>query len=131
MHTQPFEKLVIWQQSMNLVARVYRATHPFPSDERSGLAATLRRSAVAIPAKIADGHGCGDHREFQKAVAAALGSMRELHTHITIARRLKYLSAIRTFLLRRQVHHIKHMLDELMAEPAKTSDKETGSPPDQ
>ena len=123
MHTQPFEKLVIWKKSMALVTRVYRATHPFPSEERSGLTATLRRSAAAISTKIADGHGCGNHREFQKTIAAALGSMRELHTHITIARRLRYLSVTRTFLLRRRAHHIRHMLDELMAEPEKTRDK--------
>ena len=57
MSAKTFEQLVIWKRSMDLVETIYRTTRRFPSEERSGLTATLRRTAAAIPANIADGHG--------------------------------------------------------------------------
>jgi four helix bundle protein len=50
-----FRDLLIWQKAHHLVLRVYKETDRFPPDERFGLTRQLRRSAVSVPANIAEG----------------------------------------------------------------------------
>ena len=52
-----YGELVVWQKAMDLVERVYGLTEKFPTEEKFGLTRQLRRSAVSIPANIAEGHG--------------------------------------------------------------------------
>ncbi len=133
MSAKTFEQLVIWKRSMDLVETIYRTTRRFPSEERSGLTATLRRTAGAIPAKIADGHGRSDPQAYRKAVSDSLASLRELQTHLIISRRLRYASIFRTFSLRRRINRLGEMLDELMAsldEPRTPAQPEPEPKPD-
>ena len=76
--------------------------------------ANLRRTASLIPAKIADGHGRADPGAYRKAVSDSLGSLRELQTHLNIARRLRYSSYFRTNKLRRRMDQLGEMLNDLM-----------------
>ncbi len=46
-----FRDLLVWSLD------VYRATETFPTDERYGLTAQLRRSGSSVPTNIAE--GCG------------------------------------------------------------------------
>ncbi len=76
---------------MELVLEVYQLTRTFPQVETYGLISQLRRSAVAIPSKIAEGHerlSTGDYRQF---LGHALGSLMEIETQILIAENLCYL----------------------------------------
>src|SRR3954471_17124477 len=50
-----FRELNVWQQAMDLVEEVYAISNRFPSDERFGLTAQLRRAAVSIPSNIGEG----------------------------------------------------------------------------
>jgi four helix bundle protein len=38
-----FKDLVVWQKGFDLCLRIYRATRSFPTDERFGLTAELRK----------------------------------------------------------------------------------------
>ncbi|MEK5768749.1 four helix bundle protein, partial [Acinetobacter schindleri] len=53
--SRPHERLDVWQDAMQLVEAVYRATSSFPVDERFGLTAQLRRAAISVPSNIAEG----------------------------------------------------------------------------
>ena len=53
------QDLRVWQAAMALVERVYAATSTFPTDERFGLTAQVRRAAVSVPSNIAEGRGRG------------------------------------------------------------------------
>ena len=55
-----FKDLVVWEKAHRLTLQVYRATRIFPTEERYGLTAQLRRSAASIPTNIAE--GCGRPR---------------------------------------------------------------------
>lgn len=75
---------------MDLVEACYRISTSFPRDERFGLLSQIKRAATSIPANIAEGYGRWNVREFARFLAIANGSLRELETHILIAKRLGY-----------------------------------------
>jgi four helix bundle protein len=83
--------LEVWQRAMDLVVEAYRATKAFPADERYGLTAQLRRSAVSIPSNIAEGRGRRGLRGFLYHLSVANGSIMEMETQLLIAVNLGYL----------------------------------------
>ena len=82
-------QLRVWQLSHRLVLDVYRMTEGFPSAERFGLTAQMRRSAVSIASNIAEGAG-RDGGAFQQFLQYAAGSASELETQLDIARELGF-----------------------------------------
>jgi four helix bundle protein len=76
---------------MDLVVECYQITKDFPKSEIYGLSSQLRRSAVSIPANIAEGRERQYTKEFIQHLSIAYGSLAELETHIQIAERLNYL----------------------------------------
>ena len=85
--------LIAWQASMQLVLEAYRVARDLPDVERYGLAAQLRRAAVSIPANIAEGFGRSTRGDYLRHLSIALGSVRELQTHLEIIPLLDYLPA--------------------------------------
>jgi len=77
---------------MSLVELVYELTRSFPREELFGLATSLRRAAVSIPSKIADGHERDNTREFIHFLSVARGSLAEAETQMEVARRLGYVN---------------------------------------
>ncbi|HLA13132.1 MAG TPA: four helix bundle protein [Pyrinomonadaceae bacterium] len=88
---RPHEKLDVWKKFMDLVLEVYKHTEHFPKEERYGLTSQIRRSAVSVPANIAEGAARDSAREFAHFLSNAQGSASELETEIQIAYRLGYL----------------------------------------
>jgi len=76
---------------MELVSLVYRLTEHFPSEERFGLTAQIRRSAVSIPSKIAEGAARRTKREFAAFLHIAQGSLSELDTQLELSVMLAHL----------------------------------------
>jgi four helix bundle protein len=50
-----FHDLVVWRKAHEFVLAAYSFTANFPKSETYGLASQMRRSAVSIPANIAEG----------------------------------------------------------------------------
>ena len=50
-----FEDLIVWQKAHAWVLGIYRYTKDFPNHELYGLTSQLRRSAISVPANIAEG----------------------------------------------------------------------------
>lgn len=107
---EPFEKLAVWQRSIELVESIYQLTREFPADEKSGLAAALRRSATGIPAKIADAVGQDDPAKAQQGLGGARGMIRELQTYAVICRRMRFLGYLNYNSLRRRLKKIDILL---------------------
>ena len=53
MKTQSYKDLVVWQKGIALAKVVYRLTQNLPPEEKFGLVAQMRRSAISIPSNIA------------------------------------------------------------------------------
>jgi four helix bundle protein len=88
------ERLEVWQEAMQLVEMVYVATATFPAEERFGLTAQIRRSAVSVPSNIAEGAARRSTPEYLRFLSIARGSLSEMSTQLQIAARLGYMKPI-------------------------------------
>jgi four helix bundle protein len=93
MKVNSYQDLVVWQKSMDLVVLCYNIAQSLPKEEIYGLCSQLRRSAVSIPANIAEGHGRDGLGEYIHFLGIAQGSLRETETHLLISQRLKFVSS--------------------------------------
>ena len=90
---ESYQDLVVWQKSMDLVVAAYRLVAALPSNERYELGAQIRRAAVSIPANIAEGFGRWHSKEFVHFLLIANGSLKELETHLLLAKRLDFFNS--------------------------------------
>src|SRR5512133_2820738 len=83
--------LHVWQDSINFVTSIYKITRTYPKDELYGITSQMRRSAISVPANIAEGASRSHNNEFKQFLYIALSSAVELETHIIISNNLGYL----------------------------------------
>lgn len=69
----------------------YEATKNFPKEEMFGLTSQMRRAATSIAANIAEGYGRENPGSFVQFLRIAQGSLKELETHILLARRVGFM----------------------------------------
>ena len=74
---------------MKLAEECYRFTKALPRDELFGMTSQIRRSAVSIPANVAEGYGRDSKGSYVNFLKIAQGSLKELETHLILAQRLK------------------------------------------
>jgi len=87
-----YKDLIVWQRSFDLVLRTYETTRSFPVEERYGITAQLRRSALSIVSNIAEGKGRRTKNDFLHFLAQARGSLLEFETQWLVATKLGYAS---------------------------------------
>jgi four helix bundle protein len=92
MGVQSYRDLTVWQLGMDLAAAVYELTDTFPAREKYGLASQLQRSAVSIPANIAEGRAKDSTKQYLFHVSVAMGSVAESETHLMLAERFGYVT---------------------------------------
>jgi len=88
--TRSYKDLVVWQKGIALAKVVYRITQSFPTGERFGLVAQMRRAAVSIPATIAEGQARHTTGEFIQFISHSEGSLAELDTQLILSRELQF-----------------------------------------
>jgi four helix bundle protein len=82
---QNYKDLVVWQKGIALAKAVYQLTSRFPSEEKFGLVAQMRRAAVSIPSNIAEGQARHTTGEFIQFISHAEGSTAELETQLILS----------------------------------------------
>jgi four helix bundle protein len=112
---QNYRDLRVWQAAIDLVTKIYEVTRALPNEERYALGDQMRRAAVSIPANIAEGQARRHSKEFLQHLSIAKGSLAELHTLLTVAERLKYLSADQLARLEDDLSGIRRPLEGLMS----------------
>jgi four helix bundle protein len=88
MAIQSFRELEVWQVGMDLAVECYRVTKAFPREELFGMTSQIRRSAVSVPANIAEGQGREHTKEFLHHLSISRGSLMELETHLLLSQRV-------------------------------------------
>lgn len=90
--TRSYKDLVVWQKGIALAKVVYQLTKNFPSEEKFGLVAQMRRAAVSVPSNIAEGQARHTTGEFIQFISHAEGSIAELDTQLILSIELKFCS---------------------------------------
>lgn len=121
-----YKDLIAWQKAMDLVEGVYRLSALFPSEERFGLTAQIRRAAVGTPSNIAEGHSRTTRKDYIRFLHIAAGSANEVETQALLAIRLKFVTqqqASRTLDLALEVQRILRGLVKSLSRSTKDSVK--------
>lgn len=85
-----FEHLIVWQKGHQFVLGVYQLTENFPQKEIYGLTAQLRRSAISVPANIAEGFKKRGRADKARFLNIAQGSLEESRYFLILAKDLHY-----------------------------------------
>jgi|SRR6266850_593773 len=85
---QDFKNLKVWKKSHALTLDIYRSTLAFPTEEKYGLVAQLRKAAVSIESNLAEGTARSGDSEFRRFAYMALGSACEIECQLILARDL-------------------------------------------
>jgi four helix bundle protein len=86
-----YKDLIVYQKAYQLSLHIYRVTESFPKAEIYGLVSQMRRSAISIPANIAEGYRRGHRKEYIQFLRIAQGSCGELETFITMSKDLGFI----------------------------------------
>lgn len=89
-----FEKLEIWQLSLNLVEMIYQITKKLPEDEKFGLTSQLKRASVSVCLNIAEGRAADSDAEFRRFLGISLKSLIEIITCLKVCEKLRLLDHI-------------------------------------
>jgi four helix bundle protein len=106
-----FQDLVVWQKAHGLVIEVYSLTRGFPKEETYGLTSQLRRSAVSIPANIAEGFKKKGRNDKLRFLNISQGSLEESRYYLILARDLHYGE---TTLAMEQLEEVNRILEGYM-----------------
>jgi four helix bundle protein len=90
-----YKELLIWQRAMGLAKSVHLLTETFPTLERYGIVAQMRRAAISIPSNIAEGQARQGTNDFLHFLSRASGSLAELETQLLLSIDLGIASGLR------------------------------------
>jgi four helix bundle protein len=85
-----YKDLIVWQKPITLATVVYGLTRRFPSEEKFGIIAQMRRAAVSVPSNIAEGQARHTTGEFIQFISHAEGSVAELDTQLILSIELNF-----------------------------------------
>lgn len=109
-----YQKLIVWQKSMELTTLIYMLTKRLPKEEIYALSNQMRRAVVSIPSNIAEGNGRQKNGELMHFLRIAKGSAAELETQLLICENLQYLSKDETSKAMALLTEISKMLRALL-----------------
>ncbi len=104
-----FEKLKVYQKSLDLIDNIYDIADKFPAKETYNLTLQFKRAANSISLNIGEGSG-GSRKEFIKFLTISRCSLRECVVCTTLAFRRKYIDEKAQLSLRNQLTEISKML---------------------
>jgi four helix bundle protein len=111
--TRSYKDLVVWQKGIALAKLVYGLTRSFPSEEKFGIVAQMRRAAVSIPSNIAEGQARHTTGEFIQFISHTEGSVAELDTQLILSIELKFCSGAAANAAFQLIGEIRRMLNAL------------------
>lgn len=83
-----YQKLKVWQKSIDLIEQIYKIIIKFPKTETFSLVDQIKRSAVSIASNIAEWSGRWTKKENIHFLYIAKWSATELETQLIISERL-------------------------------------------
>ena len=113
MHIFGFEKLSAWQDSKNLIVKVYEITRIFPTEEKYGLTSQLRRASISVGSNLAEGSSRLSPKDQAHFYNMAYSSLMEVLSQIILSRELNYLDENFEIELREQISKLSFKINSL------------------
>jgi four helix bundle protein len=107
-------RLSVWKRAHRLALAVYHATKVFPSTERYGLTAQIRRASVSVISNIAESSARRGDKELVRFLRIAHGSVCDMQCQLLLARDLEFLQRDAWKHLNHECRHLGRMLNGLM-----------------
>ena len=107
-----FEKLKVYQKSLDFIDEVYVLTRDFPKEELYNLTSQYKRAALSIALNISEGHG-GSDPQFNRYLNIAWDSLKECVICSTVSIRQSYVTAEQDKISRRQLEELAKMISRL------------------
>jgi four helix bundle protein len=85
-----FEEMPVWQKAMNLSVKIFELTENLPRKEDYGLTSQMRRSALSVPANIAEDFGRKHTKDKLNFYYDSRGSLSETKNHLIYGHRVGY-----------------------------------------
>jgi four helix bundle protein len=108
-----FKELKVWNKAADMAVEVYGITKSLPSEEKFGLTSQINRSAVSVPANIAEGAVRNTNGEFNQFLGIATGSLYELETLLIISAKIGVLQTERMQSISPQIEEVSRMISGL------------------
>ena len=86
-----FEKLIVWQKTLDFCELIYKESRRFPKEEIFGITSQIRRSSTSILLNISEGTACRSKRDFSRFLNIALCSQYETVAILKLCDRLGFL----------------------------------------
>lgn len=87
-----FEKLIVWQRSMDWGEEIYQLSEKFPRHEIFNLTSQIRRASDSVALNISEGSILQSNPEFRRFLGYSIRSIAEVVTCLHKAIRRKYIS---------------------------------------
>ncbi|WP_126650875.1 four helix bundle protein [Chryseobacterium aureum] len=87
-----FEKLIIWQKSMEFGEIIFNLSQDFPKNETFNLTSQIRRASDSIALNISEGSILQSKLEFKKFLGYSIRSLAETVTCLYKAKNRKYIT---------------------------------------
>ena len=87
-----FEKLTIWQKSLELGEKANEISKEFPMDERFNLKSQMMRSIDSVALNISEGSISQSNRQLRKFISYSIGSLAEFVTCLSKSKLRSYIS---------------------------------------
>jgi four helix bundle protein len=124
-----YKELLVWQRSMGLAKLAHQLVERFPADEKFGLTAMIRRSAVLIPSSIAKGQARHETRDFLTQLSYADGYLAELETQLLLSVDLGFCKDSDVASLLKEIDELQRMLNAITRKLGSNSSLTTSHSP--
>lgn len=105
-----FEKLQIWQKSMDFGEEIFAISTKFPKDEIYNLTSQVRRAVDSIALNIAEGSISQSNPEWKKFLGYSIRSLAEVVTCLHKAKRRSYIDQQQFEKLYADSFHLMNMM---------------------
>lgn len=118
-----FEKLEVWQNSIQLSKLIYSLTLSFPKEETYGLTSQIRRAMISVSSNIAEGSSKNSLKDQARFSEIAFGSLLEVLNQIILAFELSYISEENYIDCRNKIEIISRQLNALKKSQVERTNK--------
>ncbi len=109
--TYSFEKLDIWQLSIDFSTDIYHYTKDFPAEEKFGITNQIRRAANSVSDNLAEGSSRLSNKDRARFFQIAYSSLIEVLSFLLLSHKLEFISNVSLSDLRNKLEKLSNKIN--------------------